>query len=190
MRRALDRLYALSLTLAALLLCAIAVIVLLQVGLNILDDIAGLVSGRPIGLLIPSYADFTGFFLAGASFLALAGTLRAGGHIRVTLIIHHLAPKTRRQVELWVLFVAFLFAAYFTWYAGALTHESLVFDDRADGMVPTPLWIPQSVMAFGALVLSIALADEYLRVARGEPATYLEGEAEWETGQGDDVREL
>lgn len=192
MRRALDRLYGASLVAAAILLCAIAVIVLIQVTLNILDDIAGALVGAPVGLLIPSYAEFTGFFLAGASFLALAGTLRNGGHIRVTLLIHHLGENTRRTVELWVLFVAFLFAAYFTWYAGALTIESLAFDDRADGMVATPLWIPQLVMALGALVLAIALADEYLRVAQGHrpsymvyETSYMDPEEEWATGQPD-----
>lgn len=190
MRRALDGLYDVSLVAATLFLGAIATIVLLQVGANIIDDVSGLITGLPIGLLIPSYADLTGFFLAGASFLALAGTLRHGGHIRVTLLIHRLRPENRRTVELWALFVAFLFAAYFTWYAFALTLESFAFDDRADGMVPTPLWVPQLVMAIGALVLTIALADEYVRVSRGDTPRYFAGEREWETGRVDEVGEL
>ncbi len=190
MRRALDRLYDASLVAAAVLLCAIAVIVLMQVAMNVIDDVAGLILGQPFGLLVPAYADFTGFFLAGASFLALAGTFRHGAHIRVTLLIHHLSPARRRPIELWVIFVAFLFAAYFTWYAFALALDSFAFDDHADGMVATPLWIPQVVMAIGGLVLAIALADEYVRVSRGNDPSYLTGESEWESGHVEEVGEL
>ena len=186
MRRTLDGLYRLSGLLAALLICAIALIVLAQVGLNILDDIVGAFTGAPVGLLIPSYAEFTGFFLAGASFLALASAFRHGSHIRVTLLIHNLTPEQRRVFELWALFVAFLAAAYFTYYTITLTLESLAFDDRADGMVAVPLWIPQLFMALGLLVFSIALADEYLRVARGEEPIYRAGEEAAEAGTVDE----
>lgn len=186
MRRTLDGLYRLSGLLAAILICAIAMIVLAQVSLNILDDIVGVFTGTPVGLLIPAYAEFTGFFLAGASFLALAGAFRHGTHIRVTLLIHNLAPARRRIFELWALFVAFVAAAYFTYYTVTLTLESLAFDDRADGMVPVPLWIPQLFMALGLLVFTIALADEYLRVARGEEPVYRAGEEAAEAGTADE----
>ena len=52
--------------------------------LNLIDRISSLLTGQAIGLTIPSYADFTGFFLAASSFFALAHTHREGGHIRVS----------------------------------------------------------------------------------------------------------
>ena len=113
----------------------------------------------------------------------------AGGGLHVVLQAHALDQAQLLFDEIDVLFLAFLLAAYFTWYAFALTLDSLAYDDRADGMVATPLWIPQTVMAIDGLVLAVALADEYFRVSRGEPASYLASETEWETGQVDEVGE-
>lgn len=79
MRRVLDTLYRAAGGLAALFILAIVVLVFAQVGLNLADKITVGLTGKGLGVTIPSYADFTGFFLAAASFLALAYTLRAGG---------------------------------------------------------------------------------------------------------------
>lgn len=97
MRRVLDTLYRAAGGLAALFILAIVVLVFAQVGLNLADKITVGLTGKGLGVTIPSYADFTGFFLAAASFLALAYTLRAGGHIRVSLVTQALgsAAATR-----------------------------------------------------------------------------------------------
>ena len=39
-----------------------------------------------------------GYLLAAASFLALGGTLKAGAHIRVTLVLAALSERARRYV--------------------------------------------------------------------------------------------
>ena len=106
MRRFLDNLYKWSGVLAATFIAAICVLVFAQVLLNLADRIAKMTTGSAIGLAIPSYADFTGFFLAASSFLALAYTLREGGHIRVSLFIQNAGPKARHFIELWCLALA------------------------------------------------------------------------------------
>ena len=174
MRAALDLLYRVSGALAAVLLAAIGVIVLLQVGANLIDKVIGWAGGTPPGLLIPSYSEFAGFFLAASSFLALAYTLRSGDQIRVSLIIHNLPPRARWGTELWCTAVAGLLTGYFTWFAGRLVLESLRFNDLSPGIVPVPLWIPQTPVAFGLAVLTIALADDFVRVLRGGSPTYEE----------------
>jgi len=175
MRAALDLLYRASGALAAALLVAIGIIVLLQVGANLIDKMVGWAGGTPPGLLIPSYSEFAGFFLAAASFLALAYTLRAGDHIRVSLLIHHLPPRARRLIELWCLAVAGSLSGYFAWHAFGLVLDSLRFNDLSPGIVPVPLWIPQAPVAVGLTVLTVALADDFFRVLRGATPTYEEG---------------
>ena len=78
MRRSLDALYRLSGALAAVFLAGICLLVVLQVGANIIDAIIRQVSGEPLGLLVPSYAEFTGFFLVAATFFccAISGSIR------------------------------------------------------------------------------------------------------------------
>ena len=167
MRAALDWLYRASGALAAALLVAICIIVLLQVGANLIDKVVGWTGGTPPGLLVPSYSDFAGFFLAAASFLALAYTLRSGDHIRVSLIVLHLPPKVKRAADVWCTAVAGLLTGYFAWHVAGLVWESWRFNDLSPGIVAVPLWIPQAPLAFGLAVLTIALADDFVRLVRG-----------------------
>ncbi len=172
MRTLLDRLYLSSGWAAACCIAAIAALVVVQVGCNLIDRISGLLTGTAIGLTIPSYADFTGFFLAGASFLALAHTLRQGDHIRVTLFISHLPTPLARPVEIWCVAVAGAISLFFSWYTALLVWESYQFHDLSPGMIAVPLWIPQSAMLLGLVILSIALLDELVGLLGSKEPSY------------------
>ena len=167
MRTLLDGLYKLSGGIAAAFICAIALIVLAQVAANLIDQIATLVLGAPIGLVVPSYANFAGFFLTGATFFALAYTLKRGAHIRVTLVIQLLGPKARQVVEVWCILVGLAIAGFFTWYTFGLVAESYRFGDMSTGMVAIPIWIPQGALVLGGGVLTIALLDELVTALSG-----------------------
>ncbi|MCF6321949.1 MAG: TRAP transporter small permease [Rhizobiaceae bacterium] len=172
MRKSLDWLYKSSLYAGAFFIFAICAVVVAQVSLNLADRIARLIFGNAIGLTIPSYSDFTGFFLAAASFLALAGTLREGGHIRVTLVIGLLPRKAHKAFDIAAVALALIIAAYATWYSMFLVYESWFYNDLSPGMVPVPLWLPQSAIAIGLLILTIALIDELVCQLRGENASW------------------
>lgn len=172
MRRALDSLYRIAGGLAAVFIVAIVAVVFLQVCLNFADKIAVLATGTGLGLTIPSYADFTGFFLAASTFLALAYALREGGHIRVTLLLGRLPPRARPGVEIIVVAIALAMSAYASWYIILLVYESFEYGDRSSGMVSVPLWLPQLPVAFGLITLTIALLDELIGLFRGRPASW------------------
>lgn len=178
MRAFLDGLYRLSGGLAAASLCAIAGVVLAQVGANVLDVLASVFLGGPIGLVVPSYAEFAGFFLASATFFGLAYTLRHGAHIRVTLVIQRLGPTVRQVFEVWCILAALGVSGLFTWFTVQLVAESHRFGDMSTGMVSIPIWIPQLTLALGGTMLCIALLDELVRVLRGATPVYEEGSAE------------
>lgn len=175
MRNLLDHLYRGSGVAAAAFLVAICVIVLLQVGANIIDVVAGWILGHPFGLMVPSYAEFAGFFLAAASFLALAYTLRCGAHIRVSMIIQTLTRGQRRLVEIWCTAVGAVLSGYFAFYTIGLIIESYEFNDLSPGMVPVPIWIPQVPMAIGLVILTIALIDELIEALAGREPGYVHG---------------
>ena len=171
-RRILDFLYRASGALAAGFLVAICVIVLLQVCANMVDAVVKLVTGEPIGLVIPSYAEFAGFFLAASSFLALAYTLRKGGHIRVNLVIQNITGGPRRWIELWCIGAAATMSGFFAIWAINLTLESFDFGDVSYGMIPVPLWIPQTAVSLGVSMVTVALVDEFFSVLNGAHPTY------------------
>jgi len=171
-RRCLDTLYKASGWLAAIFIALICLLVVAQVALNLIDRISMVLTGTAIGLTIPSYSDFTGFFLAAASFLALAHTLREGGHIRVTLVIGNFSRSVRRIVEVWCVGIAAVIALYFTWYTDLLVMESYSYHDLSTGMVAVPLWIPQCGMLLGLFMLDVALLDDLVGIFCGRIPSY------------------
>ncbi|MBN1957225.1 MAG: TRAP transporter small permease [Desulfuromonadales bacterium] len=158
-RKGLDRLYLVSGWIGATFIALICLLVLCQVTLNAIDRLSGLIVGSAIGLTIPSYADFTGFFLAAASFMALAYTLREGEHIRVTLFLSHCSVRVRRWLEIWCLTLTSGVSVYFSWYSFLLVRESYIYHDLSPGMIAVPIWIPQAAMFAGLVILSVALLD-------------------------------
>ena len=172
LRRLLDGLYAVSGWAAALFIVAIAALVAAQVSLNLAEKVLAAFGLPRLGLTIPSYSDFTGFFLASASFLALAATFREGGHIRVTLLTSRLGGAAGRAVELLTVALAAAATLYFTWFTALLVLESREFGDMSSGIVAVPIWIPQTGMLAGLAVLSVALVDELSGLLRGRAPSY------------------
>ncbi|EKE44360.1 putative DctQ (C4-dicarboxylate permease, small subunit) [Oceaniovalibus guishaninsula JLT2003] len=162
MRRALDTVYATAAWAAAMAVLVICLVVTAQVVLNV----ASRLGGAGVALTIPSYADFAGFALAAATFLALAPTLRAGVHIRVNLAVMRLPTRLQWVAELIVLALGTAMAAYATWFAGSLLQESRHYGDMSTGIVAVPIWIPQIAMVAGLGLLTVALLDTLVESLR------------------------
>lgn len=172
MRKALNALYLGSGWLAAAFLFIICLLVICQVILNLIDRVSALVTGTAVGLTIPSYADFTGFFLAASSFLALAYTMRSGSHIRVTLLFSHFPAGLKKAADGWCLLFAATLTLYFSYFTGYLVYESYIYNDLSPGMIAVPLWIPQSAMLLGLVILSISLVDDFICLLTNRTVSY------------------
>ena len=96
MRRILDELYRLTLWASALCLVAIALLVGAQLAGRLLDGTLALLHLPRTDFVILSLNEICGYLLAAASFLALAGTLKAGAHIRVTMVLGMFSERARR----------------------------------------------------------------------------------------------
>ena len=166
MRAALKQLYRGSGLLAGFFLVAIAALTAVQI------------LGRLLGFAAYSFDDFAGFSMAASSFLGLAYTLRANEHIRMTLVLHHTRPVLRRALEIISLVVATFLVGLFAWFTCDMTLTSYTLGDVSQGLVPVPLWIPQSGMALGLVVLAVAFVDDLIAVLRGRTTSYATSEAE------------
>jgi TRAP-type mannitol/chloroaromatic compound transport system permease small subunit len=170
MRRALDLLYAAALWASAFCLVAIASLVGLQLAGRLVDGTLALLGLPRTDFVILSLAEICGYLLAAASFLALAGTLKAGTHIRVTMALSPLGAY-RRFAEVWAFGAATLVSAYMTWHLSNFAYVSWLFNEVSTGVVRVPLCYPQAAMALGSAILTIALADECVEVwRRGGPS--------------------
>lgn len=158
MRRALDLLYDGAAWLAALAMVGLLAMVLLAI------------ASRQLHFHVPGTDAYAGYLMAAAGFLALAHTFKRGEHIRVTLVLGHVGPRTRRALEVWSLAAGTLLAALAAWYAVRLAWQSHLFHDISTGNDATPLWIPQLAMAAGSIVLLVAFIDELVLELRGRRA--------------------
>jgi TRAP-type C4-dicarboxylate transport system permease small subunit len=118
------------------------------------------IAGGVFGFFIRGLDAYAGYLMAAASFLALAYTLKAGEHIRVTLLLQHLPEHLHRGVEIACLLLATAITGYFAWHSVDMVYISWLLGDVSQATDQTPLWIPQSLMAFGVVVLFVAFVEE------------------------------
>lgn len=159
LRKILDGLYMASGVLAAAFLAGI--------GISIITQIVG----RSLGYTVDS-TELSGLFMAASTFLGLGYTFKDGGHVRVGLIVSRMTGGTRKALELWCCVGTALLMAFIAWQAVLFTWQSYEFDDVSPGLLAIPFWIPQSALAVGLIILTIALVDAAFAVARGEEPSY------------------
>jgi TRAP-type C4-dicarboxylate transport system permease small subunit len=166
LRRFLDRLYAASGALAAVCLAGIAAVMLAQAGM------------RAAGLLLRGADDIVAWLCAASAFLALGYTFRHGDLVRVGLFLNRLEPRARRRAEGACLLAALVVVGYTAWAACSFVYESWKFHELAQGLIQIPIWIPQTSLVAGALILEIAVLDELVVVLRGGTPAYRRAEEE------------
>ena len=141
----LNGLYTASAALSCVLLLCLFLIVL-----------SGIVA-RSIGVYSGGGSDIAGYVMAAATFLALAPTFRAGGHICVVVIVSHLPPTARYWMSLVAHTLMFAAVASLAVYLSRLAYFSYQFGERSEGADALPLWIPQIPPAVGATVFALAV---------------------------------
>ncbi len=160
MRRFLDRLYAASGALAAVCLAGIAAVMLLQAAM------------RSAGWLFRGADDIVAWLCAGSAFFALGFTFRHGDLVRVSLLIDRLPTRARHGAEIACLAAALVVMAYISWASALFVYYSWQAGELAQGLIQIPIWIPQMSVVLGALVLSVAVADELVVVVHGGLPSY------------------
>jgi TRAP-type C4-dicarboxylate transport system permease small subunit len=171
MRRALDITYSTSLWLAIICLILIASLVGLQVGARLIDTLLRAANLPRTNFVILSLSEIAGYLLAAGSFLALAGTLKGGSHIRVTMLINNVSPRIRTALEAGALLFGAIGTSYATWHLYQFAYTSWRFNEVSSGLVPVPLVYPQGAMVLGAAILAIAFLDEFVTTVRtGRPS--------------------
>jgi TRAP-type C4-dicarboxylate transport system permease small subunit len=129
-------------------------------------------AGRPLGINLPAGDDFVSWCMAAMAFLGLAHTFRHGEMIRVGLLIDRFSGRTRHGIEIVALLIGCGFIGFFAWHAGLMTYLSWSLNDKSQGVIAVPLWIPQLGYSGGLLILFIAFVDELVHVLAGGMPRY------------------
>jgi TRAP-type C4-dicarboxylate transport system permease small subunit len=142
----------------------IALIALLMIGQSVL---------REFGIKTGAVNDIVSWLCAAASFFAMPHAFKHGDFVRVTLILEKLSPMTKRRFELACLLIASVSVAYLAYWANKFTYESYLYNEKAQGLLPISIWIPQASFALGSVLLLIALIDELVLVWQGQIPSYV-----------------
>lgn len=161
MRRFLDALYWVCGALAGLMLVAICIVMMLMS------------VGREVGINLKGGDEIAGWLCAAMCFLGLAHTFKHGDLIRVTLVVDRFEGSRRRLIELVALSTGGAFLALFAWFLVKMVYDSWRFVEFAQGVIAIPIWIPQSALAVGVVLLLVAFVDEFVRVLMGNKPCYM-----------------
>ena len=152
LRTVLDGTYFAAGVLAALFLIAILALIILQM------------LARWTGEIFPGAPEYAGYCMASASFLAFAHALNRGSHIRVSILLNAVPDHVRRVLEAWCFTIGAALAWYFVYYAWRFVSFSYQFKDISQGQDKTLLWIPQTGLLVGGVILAVALTDHLIHV--------------------------
>lgn len=117
----------------------------------------------------PWAVEYSGYLLAAALFGGAGWTLGQGGHIRVALLLQLLDTRAHRLADLVTTVFALLVAVYVSWAVVENTLRSVELGSVSYYPSRTPIWIPQSLLAFGWIVLCFGLIARTLRLVTGRP---------------------
>jgi TRAP-type C4-dicarboxylate transport system permease small subunit len=120
------------------------------------------------GWSIAGLDGYAGYSIAAALFLALPSALLQGDHIRVTLLLQNVGPRTKAWLEYWAIGVGLLIAIYLAWFSCRLVWLSYSYHDVAPTGDATPMWIPQLSMALGTVGFAVAFLHALVSRLRGQ----------------------
>ncbi len=115
------------------------------------------IGSRIAGTFVAGMTEGAGYCMAGAGALGLAYAFGEHGHIRVTVLVHRLAGRTRSAVELGSLVAAAGLTGFIAFYLGRMAWLSFLYGERSDGSDELPTWLPQLPVAAGFAIFAVAL---------------------------------
>ncbi len=117
---------------------------------------------------IPIAWEYSSYLMAATFTFGAAMTLRAGGHIRVTLVLARVSPATRRKMETVLALMGVCFCGYLAWAMAYFTWRS--FDSGQTSVSSgTLMWIPQAFVSFGIVLLTVQFVARFFQAALGLP---------------------
>lgn len=110
--------------------------------------------------------EYSKYMLAVCIFIGAAYSVQKGDFIHVDLIYQFFYGKFKKTLDiiLWVSAIAYL--VFVTYYLYLYVYTNFLFGATANEYYATPLWIPQSVMVIGMVILAVYCCLELYRALK------------------------
>lgn len=135
---------------AGLLIFIIAIMILLGIG------------GR--NMMIPVYwvEPLSVYFFIATSYIAAAYAMYRSEHIKVDILFSRFSNKTKKVLESVLMVISLVFFSYLTKYSWAMAHRSYMNNAKDLSIMQIPIWIPQSTLVIGYVLLCLAIIRHLL----------------------------
>jgi TRAP-type C4-dicarboxylate transport system permease small subunit len=118
---------------------------------------------------IPGVPEIVRFSVVGMVWLWMAYTLRAGKHLRTTLVLGALSRRWARVVltlNSVVGFIMFALTAWLGWFEMVVSWQGGIFE--GEHPVRIPVWPVWAILVLGATLTAIQFALDAVRYVRGD----------------------
>ena len=128
---------------------------------------------RELSIKTGGIEDLVAWLCAAAAFLAMPHAFKHGDFVRMELLISRLGAPRRRAFEIGGLALGVAFCTYLAFWAVRMTWASYEYGVMSDGLLVLPIWVPQLSFVLGAVLLLIAMTDEFVCVLMGRRPVYV-----------------
>ena len=105
----------------------------------------------------------TVYMMGGMAFLGAGYTLLHGGHVKVDIFYKRWSRRTRAWIDIFTYLLLFITCAILIWYGGNDAYESLVEGRKTESAWAPPLWISQSLIPIGAILVFLQGLAKWIR---------------------------
>ena len=127
---------------------------------------AGVVARRVLSAPFLFVEELSGYAVLLIVFLGLAHTMKAGGHVRVEVLVERVRGRAARLLHAATVILAAVWAVILLAATIYQTREYYTQDVLSFAYLQTPLWIPASLMVVGATLLVLQCLAFLVRAGR------------------------
>jgi TRAP-type mannitol/chloroaromatic compound transport system permease small subunit len=164
LERIADGLSLLAAYLAALCVVVLTGLILAEIGVALLTRV---IPSLPSGIGIAW--EYSAYLMGGAFMLGAGMTLRAGQQIRVELLLRAWGGRQLRLFDTLSSVAGSVLTVYLAWALISLTVRTYGHGEVSQDSF-TQLWVPQAVLALGAVLLALQMIVRMIANVLGRPA--------------------
>ncbi|MCD6292224.1 MAG: TRAP transporter small permease [Deltaproteobacteria bacterium] len=108
--------------------------------------------------------EYSAYGLAVLIFLGCGYTLKEKGHIRIDLVLNLLPGRLALVFKFIAGLVSTTLLGYVSWQLGRMTYSAWHYGATSGTLTATPLWVPQLLIVIGAVMFTLQMAVETVKL--------------------------
>lgn len=128
-----------------------------------------------IGKIVPGFSinlnvawEYSSYLMGGVFLFGATAGMRAGSHVRVSVLLARTSGMATLLLEALATAIGLGVAGYLTWALYSFTMRAWTNGQLSSASL-TPLWVPDALLTFAALLMTVQMAARLIRVVFGLP---------------------